>query len=270
MAQRTWVVLAVDGAVATLTLSRPDRLNAYSLEMANEIHDVLDQLSQMRSARVLIITGAGRGFCAGLDMKEGTGDWDGIDGRGRVQSRYWVQERLSSMTVRLRDIPQPVIAAVHGPAVGGGLALAAAADIRIADETARFGAAFIKLALSAGDDGVSWMLPRIVGPSAAAELLYTGRVFDAAEALRIGFVSRVVPQGEDVATAREIADEIVANSPFGIRMTKQLLNFSLDAPGFRQAVAMENRTQVLCLLTGDCDEAMAAYSERRTPEFHDR
>lgn len=254
--------------VAVLTLSRPDRLNAYSAAMADEMHSYFDDLARDLDTRVLVITGAGRAFCAGLDIKEPIDD--ALDKRrGRVQARYLFQQKLASLATHLREIPQPVIAAVHGAAVGGGLALASAADIRIADRTARFNAAFIRIGLSAGDDGVSWFFPRIVGPSMAAELLYTGRFFDAQEALRIGFVSRVVPEGRVLDVALSIATEIVANSPFGIRMTKELLNVSLDAPGLRHVMEIENRTQVLCLLTEDFEEGLMAQVERRTALYRD-
>lgn len=254
--------------VATLTINRPERRNAYGLVAAEEIHAACDELEDDSDTRVLIITGAGPAFCAGLDMKEGIESWPMVG--GKVQARYRIQKRLASMVIRLREIPQPVIAAIHGPAVGGGLALAAAADIRIADTTARFNAAFIKLGLSAGDDGATWFLPRLVGPTMAAEILYTGRFVDADEALRIGLVSRLVPDGMHLETAHEVANAVLANSPLGIRMTKELLNFSLDMPGLRQVIEMENRTQVLCLMTEDLDEAMRAYNERRKPTFADR
>jgi enoyl-CoA hydratase len=173
------------------------------------------------------------------------------------------------MVLRLREIPQPVIAAIHGPAVGGGLALAAAADLRLADTTARFNAAFIRLGLSGGDDGASWFLPRLVGPAKAAEILYTGRFVEAEEAERIGLVNHVVEEGTLLQAAEELAGEILQNSPFGIRMTKELLNYTLDAPSLRQAIEMENRTQALCLMTDDFDEGMRAFAERRPARYRD-
>ncbi|MPZ83535.1 MAG: enoyl-CoA hydratase/isomerase family protein [Actinophytocola sp.] len=254
--------------VAVLTLNRPDRRNAYSLKTVAEVHAICDQLDGDLGTRVLILTGAGPAFCAGIDLKEGVDTWP--EKVGVVQARYRLQQRLASMVLRLREIPQPVIAAVRGPAVGGGLALAAAADIRVADVTARFNAAFIRIGLSGGDDGASWLLPRLVGPSAAAEILYTGRFVDATEALRIGLVSRVVAEGEHVAAAEELAAQIMQNSPFGVRMTKELLNFSLDAPALRQAMELENRTQVLCLLTDDFEEGTRAFAERRRADYADR
>lgn len=257
-----------EDSLGVLTLNRPERLNAYNLAMVDELHDVFDQLDRDLTTRVLILTGAGRGFCAGIDLKEGVEGWP--EPVGEVQAKYRLQQRLASMAVRLREIPQPVIAAVHGAAVGGGLGFALAADIRVADPTVRFGAAFIKIALSGGDDGASWMLPRIVGPGMAAEIIYTGRMVEAEEALRIGLVSRVTAEGAHVEAARDLARQILANSPMGIRMTKELLNFSLDAPALRHAVEMENRTQVLCMLTDDFAEGTAAFAEKRVAQYQDR
>jgi len=262
------VTLESNDGIAILTLSAPERLNAYSLAMVEEIHAVFDELDRDLQARVLILTGAGRAFCAGIDLNEDLDAWP--ERVGKVQARYRLQKRLASMVVRMREIPQPVIAAIHGPAVGGGLALAAAADIRLADPTARFGAAFIRLGLSGGDDGSTWLLPRIVNPSVAAELLYTGRLIAADEALRIGLVSRITEAGRHVDVARDLAREMLANSPFGIRMTKELLNFSLDAPALRHAIELENRTQTLCLLTEDFQEGTRAFAERRQARYQDR
>jgi enoyl-CoA hydratase len=264
-----FVTLESSEGIAVLTLSQPARLNAYSLAMVEEIHAVLDALDRDLSSRVLILTGAGRAFCAGIDLKDDLDSWPERQ-LGKVQSRYRMQKRLASMVVRLREIPQPVIAAVHGPAVGGGLALAAACDVRLADPTARFGAAFIKLGLSAGDDGATWLMPRIVNPSLAAELLYTGRLIDASEALRIGLVSRVTEPGGHVTAARDLAREMLANSPFGIRMTKELLNYTLDAPGLRHVIELENRTQALCMMTEDFEEGTRAFAERRPARYRDR
>jgi enoyl-CoA hydratase len=262
------IILDRQGQIAILTINRPDRRNAYGLTTVEEIHAAFDELDSDTDTRVLIMTGAGPAFCAGLDMKDGIESWPLVG--GKVQGRYRIQKRLASMVLRLREIPQPVIAAIHGPAVGGGLALAAAADIRVADTTARFNAAFIKLGLSAGDDGVTWLLPRLIGPSMAAELLYTGRFIESEEALRIGLVNRVVTDGSCLGAAKEVAQQILGNSPFGIRMTKELLNFSLDMPSLRQVIEMENRTQVLCQMTADMDEGVRAYSERREAIYTDR
>jgi enoyl-CoA hydratase len=255
--------------IAQVTLNRPQAMNALSQELRQALTRAFLELAGDASVRVAILTGAGRAFCAGIDLKDDLDSWPERQ-LGKVQSRYRMQKRLASMVVRLREIPQPVIAAVHGPAVGGGLALAAACDVRLADPTARFGAAFIKLGLSAGDDGATWLMPRIVNPSLAAELLYTGRLIDASEALRIGLVSRVTEPGGHVTAARDLAREMLANSPFGIRMTKELLNYTLDAPGLRHVIELENRTQALCMMTEDFEEGTRAFAERRPARYRDR
>jgi enoyl-CoA hydratase len=172
------------------------------------------------------------------------------------------------MTV-LRELPQPVIAAVNGPAAGGGLALALASDVRIAGQAARFGDAFVRIGLSGCDVGVSWLLPRLIGASRAFELMLTGRVIDAAEADRIGLVSRVVPDKELLETALTVAREIIGNSPFGIRMTKDVMWSQLEIGSMAAGIALENSTQITTSYSTDQPEAAAAFLQRRTPEFRD-
>lgn len=256
-----------DDGVVVVTFDRPDRLNAISVDLIEELHDLLGRLGRDIACRVLVLTGAGRGFCAGTDLKNELDEWP--EKVGAVQTRVRLQERLSELTLALREVPQPVVAAIHGPAAGGGLALAAAADVRVADETARFNAAFIRVGLSGGDVGLSWTLPRLVGMSAASELLLTGRFFDADEARRMGFVSRVVPAGEHLNAAFEMAEQIKRNSPLGVRMTKELLSRSGESPSLRSQIELENRTQILCTLTDDFAEGVAAFRERRPAAFGD-
>ena len=186
-----------------------------------------------------------------------------LDDARPVQDGMAGQERLSRLFERLIRLPQPVIAAVNGAAAGGGLALALAADVRIAGEGASFIVANARIGLSAGECGISWLLPRLIGLSRAFELMLTGRAVDAAEADRIGLVSRVVPVAELMETALGIARTIAANAPFGVRMTKEVVWANLQTPDLQAAIALENRTQVLCALTGDVDEAMAAFREKR-------
>jgi enoyl-CoA hydratase len=180
------------------------------------------------------------------------------------------QHMYAALTLRVRSIPQPVIAAVNGPAAGGGLALALASDTRLCAASARFNAAFVRLGLSGCDVGVSYLLPRIVGPTLAFEMMLTGRLIDADEALRAGLVLRVVPDGEVVPAALEIAHQIQANSPFGVRMTKEVMWSNLDAPSLEAAIELEDRTQILCSFTKDQREAISAFIEKRTATFDDR
>ena len=254
--------------IATITLDRPERLNAISFTMIDELGEVFDRLDRDLEQRVVVLCGAGRAFCAGTDLHQDLDAWP--EDVGRVQSRVRLQERLSTLPLKMRQLPQPIIAAVHGAAAGGGMSFAAAADIRVIDVTARFNAAFVRIGLSAGDVGASWLLPRLVGLSRASELLYTGRFFGAEEAERIGFASRVVPEGDHLEAAREIAVAILGNSPLGIRMTKGLLAQTLDAPSLGSHLELENRTQVVCTLTDDFEEGARAFRERRPPEFRDR
>jgi enoyl-CoA hydratase len=260
--------------VALVTLNRPAVLNAETLELVHELHAVLDGIAADPTWRVVVLTGAGRGFCAGHDLSEmPSANTDAAAQAGRersgVQAGMRVQEAFADLTLRLHSLPQPVIAAVNGPAAGGGLALALAADTRICSTSARFNAAFVRLGLSGCDVGVSYLLPRIVGPTLAFEMMLTGRLVEAKEALRSGLVLRVVPDGQVVEAALDIAQQIAANSPFGVRMTKEVMQANLDAPSLAAALELENRTQILCTRTRDQREAMAAFLEKRPAVFTD-
>ncbi len=238
------VSLELDEAVATLTLTRPDSLNAMSPGLVDGLHSCLDVLGRTRAARVVILTGAGRGFCAGLDLKE-YGKWTLAEGLDSVDAALAIQERIASLMPRMREARQPFIAAVNGAATGGGLALALSCDVRYATPTARFSVAFVKLGLSGCDVGVSYLLPRLVGSGHASELSLTGRLIDADEALRIGLVNRVVTAHELLAACSGLASEICANTDYAVTMTKQVLACNVDAPTLRNAIELENRTQVL-------------------------
>jgi enoyl-CoA hydratase len=238
------VRLELDGAVATLTLTRPSRLNAMSPGLIDDIHASLDVLARTRSVRVVILTGEGRGFCAGLDLHE-YGKWAITEGLDSVEGGLAVQERIASLMPRMREARQPFIAAVNGVATGGGLALALSCDVRYAAPTARFSVAFVKLGLSGCDVGVSYLLPRVVGSGHAYEMSLTGRLIDANESLRIGLVNRIVAADELLPACRALADEICANTDYAVSMTKQVLGCNIDAPTLRTAIELENRTQVL-------------------------
>jgi enoyl-CoA hydratase len=256
--------------VTLLTLSRPERLNAMSHELVADLHDALDAVAADADCRVVVITGAGRGFCSGLDLK-GTGTAPGADGLGgSPQGRLAGQQHIARLIPHLRSLRQPVIAAVNGPAAGGGLALALGADIRIAAESARFNVAFVRIGLSGCDIGVSWLLPRLVGASRAWELMLTGRLIDAAEAERIGLVVRVVPDGEVVDAALETAGLIAGNSPFGVWMTKEVMWSNLETSSLHAGIDLENRTQILTTFSEDMQEAMTAFLEKRPPAFRNR
>jgi len=255
--------------IRLLTLDRPDRLNAMSHELVADIHSALDEVAADRGARVLIITGEGRGFCAGLDLK-GAGEAPGTAGLGRPQAGLTGQQHIARLVPHLRSLRQPVIAAVNGPAAGGGLALALASDVRVASESAKFNVAFVRIGLSGCDIGVSWLLPRIVGAGRAYEMMLTGRLVGAEEAERTGLVSRVVPDGQVVQAAVDIAEQICANSPFGVWMTKEVMWSNLETGSMHAAIDLENRTQILTSFSGDMQEAVTAFLEKRPARFEDR
>ena len=255
--------------VALLTLNRPERLNAMNHELVGDLHEALDELRIDNAIRVVVLTGAGRGFCAGLDLK-GAGTPPLSSGLGRPQAGMTGQQHIAALVPKLRALRQPVIAAVNGPAAGGGFALTLASDIRVASETARFNVAFIRVGLSGCDIGVSWLLPRLIGASAAFELLLTGRLIDADTAYRLGIVSRVVSDGDVVPAALEVAEEILANSPMGVWMTKEVMWSQLEVGSLQAGIDLENRTQIVTSMTEDAREAMTAFPERRTPVFHNR
>jgi enoyl-CoA hydratase len=179
------------------------------------------------------------------------------------------QQHIATLIPHLRSVRKPVIAAVNGAASGGGLALALGCDVRVCSESARFNVAFVKVGLSGCDIGVSWMLPRLVGASRAFELLLSGRFVDAAEADRIGLVTRVAPDGEVVDAALDVAESIRANSPFGVWMTKEVMWSQLEIGSLTAGIDLENRTQLLASQTGDMREAVAAFLEKRDPNYDD-
>jgi enoyl-CoA hydratase len=256
-----------EGALAWLTLDRPQRLNAMSRQLVTELRDFFTSLPEDRQTRVVVLRGAGRAFCAGLDLKESHSEDHG-EGAG-VAAGLRAQRRIAELVLLMRRAPQPIIACVHGAASGGGFALALGADVRLAGESARMNAAFIRIGLSACDVGVSYFLPRMVGASIAAELLLTGNFVDAARAEKIGLVSRVVPDADLEATARALGGDILRNSPLGVRLTKECLNMSLDAGSLEQVIAMEDRNQILCTRSDDFGEGVRAFLEKRPPKYRE-
>jgi len=258
-----------DGGLLWLVLNRPHALNALSKTLVDELHAVFDALHDDHSIRVVILRGAGRAFCAGLDLKETSAGSSAASGRETVAQGLRDQRRIAELAMKIHRLPQPFIAAVNGPASGGGFALALASDIRIASESARMNAAFIRIGLSACDVGVSYFLPRIVGSSIASELLLTGDFIDAQRALATGLVSRVVSEAELDRAAEDMARKILRNSPLGVRLTKECLRYSVDAPTLEAAIAMEDRNQILTTRTNDVKEGIAAFLEKREPRYED-
>jgi len=234
--------------------------------MVESLHRHLDDIAVDPVARVVIITGAGRGFCSGLDLG-GCGRAPHTEHLGPTQSGFAVQKHIATLIPHLRSLPQPVIAAVNGAAAGGGFALVLGSDVRLAAESAKFSAAFIKIGLSACDIGTSWLLPRIVGVARSQELMLTGRVFQSDEALRIGLVIERVADAELADLALAKAELIMSNTPFGVALTKEAMWTALEIPGMQAAIDLENRQQIMASATADHREAMKAFLEKRPPEF---
>lgn len=229
------------GAAAWLTLARPESLNAMNERMIDELADYFAGLGDDRETRVVVLRAEGRAFCAGLDLQEMASRITRLD----MPARLAFQQRLSGMILAMRRCPQPIVCLVQGAASGGGFALAAASDIRYCTPDARMNAAFIKVGLSGCDVGMSYLLPRLVGASVAAELLLTGAFLDAARAQGLGFVSGVVPAEELDAAGEQVVRQLLQSDPVGLALTKQGLQVGLAAPSLEVAIANEDRQQAL-------------------------
>ncbi len=266
MSEKTYGTLEVraEGRVDWLTLNRPESLNAINVEMVTELRDYFDGLAENARTRIVVLRGAGRTFCAGLDLKEA-----GLPSEGPAPvGRGWgFQGYLADVYLKMRRCPQPIVSLIHGSACGGGFALALASDIRIAADTARMNAAFIRIGLSACDMGTSYFLPRLVGTSLASELMLTGRFIDARRALATGLVSEVVPEADLEAAVRPYLEEMLTTSPMGLRLTKEGLDMAIDASSLEAAMAIENRNQILCSQSPDFKEAISAFFEKRAPRY---
>lgn len=250
------------GPVDWVTLNRPERLNALDPVMIGELLDYFQRRIEDTAVRVIVIKGAGRAFCAGLDL-----DTTKLDHTFDVSEGLAGQRRIAEIVMRMRRCPQPIISLVHGPACGGGFAMALASDVRIAGESARMNAAFIRIGLSACDIGVSYFLPRLVGVSIASELMLTGNFIEAERALAVNLVSRVVPDDALEEAAQPLIDQMLTTSPLGLRLTKECLRMSIDAPSLESAIAMEDRNQMLCAADPGFAEGVAAFREKRRPSY---
>jgi enoyl-CoA hydratase/carnithine racemase len=247
--------------IAVLTLNRPEKLNALSYDLVEDLHTTLDSIRDNNDCRVVVLTGAGRGFCSGLDLTDPNPNNAGGGTEFPRSGMRW-QERIADLTAKIHRLRQPVIAAVNGPAYGGGMGIALACDIRIASESARFCTQFIKLGLGGCDIGVSYTLPRIVGAGPAFDLILTARAVDADEALRLGLVSRVCPDANVVDDALSIAETLCGYGKFGVESTKQVLWANLDASSLEAALHLENRSQILASTAGVMADATEAFRHR--------
>lgn len=251
--------------VLQLTLNRPDRFNAMTVTMFAELEGVARAIGDDRDIRVVILTGAGKAFCAGYDLDDAE-ELTSLTALGMLDR----QERAARALSAIRAIPVPVIAAVNGAAAGGGMSLTLMADIRLGSPAAKFNAAFVRIGLSAGDLGASWLLPRLIGPSAAAEIGYTGRMVEADEAERLGLLNRVTDTDDLLDQTLAMAQQICANSPGGIRMSKRALQANMEVASFAAALELENRGQALLTRCDDMTEALDAFKTKRTPNFSGR
>jgi enoyl-CoA hydratase/carnithine racemase len=244
--------------VALVRLNRPGRLNAINEAMQTELTQTLADLAADRSVRAVVLTGAGRGFCAGIDMRDfGPGV---PEAAAPALDRMRFQEKMAALAEDIRRLPQPVIAAVNGPCVGAGFALCLAADIRICSAAASFGNAAILLGLSGAEMGMSYHLPRIVGTSVAADWMLTGRTVSAEEADRRGLVSEVVETDRLIDRAVELASLIAGLAPLGVELTKRALQVNTDATSLSSALELENRNQVISHATEDAADRRKKWS----------
>lgn len=247
--------------IATLVMNRPDRLNALNNELASALNDALGRIAEDESIRVVVITGAGRAFCAGGDLS--------LIGKGRQTGATQELEPLlragMQAVLKMRAMPQPVIAAVNGAAAGAGMNIALAADIRIAAEEATFGQNFAKVGLFP-DYGGTYFLPQLAGPAKAAELFYTGDMIDAKTALSLGIVNQVVPAAQLEAEVKGLAEKIAQGPPAAIRAVKRTL-FGSEKNKLAEALEHEVQEQIRCYLSEDCSEGIRAFFEKRRPRF---
>ena len=267
-----------ENGIGFLTFTRADKANAMSFQMVEELHSIFDELMINLDCRVLIIKAEGKVFNAGQDLNDGT-----ILKQKKKPDRYkkyffldipevlktfmYYQWRIADLIVKMRKISQPIIAMVQGAAMGAGFSFTLATDIRIVSKEAKFNAAYINLGLTGSDMGSSYFLPRLIGMSRAAELLYTGRFVEAEEALKIGFILKIVEKDKLLESALELAEELLTKSPLGLRMTKQAINLTLDSPSLETMIQFENRGQVLSGSSEDIWEAFYAYMEKRKAKF---
>jgi enoyl-CoA hydratase len=256
-------IVPVEPHITMLRLDRPERLNAISFDLVGDLYDALDQVGSDPECRVVVLTGAGRGFCAGLDLK----DWGEPPAPGAHRHMNAMgdgQAFVSNVVAALRATPQVIVAAVNGPAFGGGLALACASDIRIAAQSARFCSASIRTGLSGCEMGLTYTLPRLIGNARAFDLILTGRDIEAAEALELGIVSQVVPDDDLLDTALGYARRMAGYTAAGLRTTKQVLWQNIEAPDLDAALALEINAQMRLSQSPEVTAYMTAYRTATT------
>jgi len=249
-----------------VTLNRGDNGNALNENMVDALAEYFESLASNEDTRIVVLRASGKHFCVGLDLAPGSFS----ESERNARAIWSTQRRIARIYKAMRRCPQPIISLVQGAACGGGFSLALASDIRIAGETAKMNAAFIKIGLTGCDMGSSYFLPRLVGTSVASELLMTGRFIHAPRALAVNLVSEVVADDELESAAQSYIDDMLRTAPMGLRLTKESLNFAVDAPSLEAAMATEDRHQALLSLTDDAIEAAKAFMQKREPAYKDR
>lgn len=252
-----------EGGIAWITLNRPARLNALHGPLVRDLREYFQQLYDRSDIRVAVLGGAGRAFCAGLDLQE----QQDVPISGHVTRGMDKQRGIRDIMLAMRRCPQPIVCIAQGAAAGGGFGLALASDIRLATPDLRMNAAFIRIGLSACDVGVSYFLPRMIGSSAAAEFMLTGRFIGAQRALSLGLVSEIRELAQLQQSAKQLAAEMLQATPLGLRLTKEALGLAVDAGSLEQVIALEDRNQILCVQGEDFDEGVAAFLEKRAPRY---
>jgi enoyl-CoA hydratase/carnithine racemase len=264
--QETALLIDTRGPVEWVTLNRPAAGNALNADLVEALVSYFEGLREREETRIVILKSLGKQFCVGLDLTD-----DAFNEKGRTPHSIWaLQRKIARIYMAMRRCPQPIITLLQGAACGGGFSLAMASDIRIAGESARMNAAYIRIGLTGCDMGSSYFLPRLVGTSVASELLMTGRFIHAPRALAVNLVSEVVADEALESAAESYIDDMLRTSPMGLRLTKDALNFSIDASSLEAAMAVEDRHQALLALTEDAIEAGRAFFEKRQPDYRDR
>ena len=260
------LIISSRGDVDWICLNRPKVSNALNGALTDSLYNYFNELRNNKSVRVVVLQAKGRNFCAGLDLK--AKDFDVSE---KTVSETWsVQRRIGDIYRAMRRCPQPIVSLLQGAAVGGGFSLALASDIRIATESSRMSAAYIKIGLSGADMGSSYFLPRLVGVSIASELLLTGKFIDAKRSLKCGLVSEVVSEDNLESSAQKLCTELLQATRMGLNLTKEALNFGIDAPSLDAAMAQEDRHQVMLSMTEDALEGISSFNEKRSPKYQDR
>ena len=262
----TPVLIDEQADLMTITLNRPELGNAFSAELVDTLFHTFTELASRDDIRVVVLQGAGKHFCSGLDLVDG--GW-GFSERS-VGMLLGVQRRIARLYLAMRRCPQAIVASVQGAAYGGGLSLAAAADLRVADTTAKFCAAYIRIGLTGADMASSYLLPRLVGGSFAAEMMMTGRAYTAEAMDKRGFLSHVTAPEERQSAVSALVADLLATAPLGLRLTKEAVHLGIDSQSMEATMALEDRHQTLLSMTDDAAEAMRAFQEKRAPNYRGR